>query len=282
MNAPIYSPVVVCNSNKGGTQHQVWCSPNSEHCCSGGGSPPGNAPAGAVIAAYVCPSAPRSQNPFLEKTTNNCLSVLFRASRGTNTTITPYWAGANDYTAVNEYTGSLQSYYNFMNPGSPEKSTNGIIEEHALGISIELVTDGTSTTILAGELAGLPDLWHRGVKQLPVIANTFLAPFAAVPGVVGNNGGGCWACIENAVDELSGTDFTGITNTPVEKSPVFTPVCVMNCSNENGGGLYSFHPGSCGLVMGDGSAHMVSENMSVTVFCRLISRAGRQPVTDGF
>jgi len=27
---------------------------------------------------------------------------------------------------------------------------------------------------------------------------------------------------------------------------------------------------------------MVSENMSVTVFCRLISRNGHQPVTDGF
>ena len=84
------------------------------------------------------------------------------------------------------------------------------------------------------------------------------------------------------MNELTGTDFTGITNTPVESPPVLTPVCIMNCSNETGGGLYSFHPGACGLVMGDGSAHMVSENMSATVFCRLVSRAGRQPVTDGF
>jgi hypothetical protein len=56
----------------------------------------------------------------------------------------------------------------------------------------------------------------------------------------------------------------------------------MNCSNEVSGGLYSFHPGSCGLLMADGSAHMVSENMSVTIFCRLVSRNGHQPVTDGF
>jgi prepilin-type N-terminal cleavage/methylation domain-containing protein len=278
MNAPIYSPVVVCNSNKAGTQHQVWCSPNSDHCCGA----PGTAPAGAVIPAYVCPSSPRSQNPFLEKTSDNCLSVLFRASRGTNTTISPYWAGANDYTAVNEYTGSLQSYYNFINPDSKERSTNGVLEEHSLGISIDAIVDGTSTTILCGELAGLPDLWHRGTKVPLTVQNTFFAPFAAVPGVEGNNGGGCWACIENAINELSGTDFTGITNTPVEKAPVFTPVCIINCSNENGGGLYSFHPGSCGLAMADGSAHMVSENMSVTVFCRLISRGGHQPVIDSF
>jgi prepilin-type N-terminal cleavage/methylation domain-containing protein len=283
MNQPIYSPVTICESNKGGTLHQVWCFPNSTHCCGGcGGSSPGNAPAGMVVPAYVCPSAPRTQNPFLEKTVDNCLSLLLKASRGTNTIISPYWAGANDYTAINEYTGSLQTYYRHTNPCSPERSNLGIMEQHSLGISTESVLDGTSTTILAGEEAGLPDLWHRGVKQQRTIANTFFAPFAGFPGVVGNNGGGCWACVENAVNELSGTDFTGVTNAPVEKAPVFTPVCVINCSNETGGGLYSFHPGSCGLVMADGSAHMVSENMSVTVFCRLISRSGHQPVTDGF
>jgi hypothetical protein len=47
-------------------------------------------------------------------------------------------------------------------------------------------------------------------------------------------------------------------------------------------GLYSFHPGTCGLIMADGSAHMVSENMSVVVFCRLISYRGLRPVTDQF
>src|SRR5580692_10252481 len=49
MNAPIFSPAVVCNVNKGGTQHQVWCSPNADHCCSGGGGSPGTAPAGTVV-----------------------------------------------------------------------------------------------------------------------------------------------------------------------------------------------------------------------------------------
>ena len=45
-------------------------------------------------------------------------------------------------------------------------------------------------------------------------------------------------------------------------------------------GLYTFHPGSCGLALCDGSAHMVSENLSVVVFCRLISYHGHKPVTD--
>jgi len=56
---------------------------------------------------------------------------------------------------------------------------------------------------------------------------------------------------------------------------------MINCTNESGFGLYSFHPASCGLLMCDGSAHMVSENLSFTVFCRLLTYNGRQPVTDG-
>jgi hypothetical protein len=34
--------------------------------------------------------------------------------------------------------------------------------------------------------------------------------------------------------------------------------------------------------MADGSGHMVSENMSVIVFCRLITYRGRAAVTDSF
>ena len=29
-----------------------------------------------------------------------------------------------------------------------------------------MITDGTSTTIFCGELAGRPDLWQRGVKKI--------------------------------------------------------------------------------------------------------------------
>jgi hypothetical protein len=60
------------------------------------------------------------------------------------------------------------------------------------------------------------------------------------------------------------------------------PVCVINCTNESGFGLYSFHPGTCGLVMCDGSARMVSENLSFTVFCRLVTYTGLVPVGDNF
>jgi Protein of unknown function (DUF1559) len=142
----------------------------------------------------------------------------------------------------------------------------------AKGISIDQVVDGTSTTILAGELAGRPDLWQRGVKD--IFPTNLIGPFNAASS---HNAGGCWACPDNGLNEQNGSNFAG-NATPVADAPV----CVFNCTNQIGFGLYSFHPGSCGLLMADGSGHMVSENMSVIVFCRLLSFKGHAAVTDSF
>ncbi len=49
---------------------------------------------------------------------------------------------------------------------------------------------------------------------------------------------------------------------------------VINCMNQAQLNLDSFHPGTCGLAMCDGSAHMVSENISLIVLCRLIRLKG--------
>ena len=94
------------------------------------------------------------------------------------------------------------------------------------------------------------------------------------------NAGGCWSCLDNAYNNLFGSTFTGGTanNAPGQQ----IPVCFINCTNQAKMNLYSFHPGSCGLAMCDGSAHMVSENISVVTFCRLLTYSGRAPVADTF
>lgn len=66
------------------------------------------------------------------------------------------------------------------------------------------------------------------------------------------------------------------------RSGIATVACAINCTNQAKANLYSFHPGSCGFLMCDGSAHMVSENLSIITLCRLITFKGRSPVTDGF
>ncbi len=135
--------------------------------------------------------------------------------------------------------------------------------------SIDEITDGTSTTIFCAELAGRPDLWQRGVKE--PLSN--LAKFR--PNFPQNNWGGCWGCVDNGWNYLNGSTMDG--------TQLYTgtgPPCVINCSNQPKVGLYSFHPASCGMAMCDGSARMVSENLSVIVFLRLISCRGGSPVTD--
>jgi prepilin-type processing-associated H-X9-DG protein len=57
-------------------------------------------------------------------------------------------------------------------------------------------------------------------------------------------------------------------------------MCFINCTNETNLNLYSFHPGSTGAAMCDGSVHFLSENMGVVPFCRLLTFRGRLPVTD--
>jgi prepilin-type N-terminal cleavage/methylation domain-containing protein len=271
-NAPAFSPLTTCAHFKSIT----YCAKNSGNPCTDPCA--ASRPVAAVIPSYICPSAPRSQNPFLEHDDTNCLLHVF----GLHEWVPNAVAGASDYTAVNRYCSGLRHYYEHANGCvCGQLDTKGILNNDDINISIDQVTDGTSTTILAGELAGRPDLWLRGVKKVATREQCGgqLAQLTAVPLTsAGTNDGGCWACTHNGFNELLGTTFDGTLAAPTTG----VPVCFINCSNQAFGGLYSFHPGSCGLLMADGSAHIVSENLSVIVFCRLVTYRGHSPVTDNF
>ena len=59
------------------------------------------------------------------------------------------------------------------------------------------------------------------------------------------------------------------------------PICFVNCSNEYEVNIgFSFHPGCCGMLMCDGSAHMVSENISIAILYPFLTPRGNEPVTD--
>jgi prepilin-type N-terminal cleavage/methylation domain-containing protein len=267
-NAAATSPMTV-PAPLGG---QVFTAPNSGGCspllC-----PPGpQRPMAAVIPAFVCPSAPRVANPFLE--TSALVDCLIHTATGLPAFVPTVFAGASDYTAVNKYCNGLKKYYS-ATAGGCEKCDHGIMFNDNAPISIEQVIDGTSTTILAGELAGRPDLWQRGVKKSLCCLQIM---DGCIPIKPHHNSGGCWDCLESAFNEFFGSTYAGTGPAPTTG----VPVCFMNCTNQSFSGLYSFHPGACGLLMADGSGHMVSENMSVVVFCRLISYRGYAPVTDGF
>jgi prepilin-type N-terminal cleavage/methylation domain-containing protein len=272
MNGPIFAP-----ANLTPLGAPCYTQQNSGGCCAVGPS----RPAAAVIAAYLCPSTPRSANPFLEKGLSSQQTCCLYPS---------YWAGGSDYTAVSCYCCGVRTVYNnAVGATDPQAAGNCGVREGVLNwnflrpgvgpVTIELITDGTSTTLFCAELAGRPDLWQRGVKKIAKAAPCGnLAAWPAgeptLPGVPSTNFGGCWSCMDNGWNELWGSTFDGT------QASNGTSACIINCTNQAKLGLYSFHPGSCGILMCDGSAHMVSENISLITFCRLITFKGRSPVSD--
>ncbi|HEV8002008.1 MAG TPA: DUF1559 domain-containing protein [Planctomycetaceae bacterium] len=264
--------------------------PCSEHagqlsCCNGPKYPGKNItnpcldpcsqkrPGAAVIPTYVCPSAPRTNNPFVETFTS------FSCPCFTGQPCRPCFfgpgvlAGALDYTPTGGYSDKcnpLGEAYLRQNNNKPEIYRAGAINIFQFDVSLDKITDGTSTTTLFAELAGRPDLWVRGKKQTS----------AAVVGL-GNNWGGCWACPDSAFQTFEGSGFPGSSLVPSPAQVAAgTPVCMINCINLWSLNYYSFHPGSCGVAMADGSARMISENISITVIARLMSYKGHAPVTD--
>jgi prepilin-type N-terminal cleavage/methylation domain-containing protein len=225
-------------------------------------------PAAQVIPLFICPSAPRNVDPFIET------SSFAQDLRCAGLPVPSMLAAASDYQASSGYRGSLACWYDFNNNCIPLGCRDGAIDSDSFN-SIDMIVDGTSTTILAIELAGRPDLWVRGVKKTVPCC-------LALCGSTGTklnsktNYGGCWMCLDNGSSWMQGSNFAG-TSMHIPKGQ---PVCIVNCVNMVDGGMYSFHPGSCGVLLCDGSAHMVSENISTTVFCRMVTIRGHEAVTD--
>jgi prepilin-type N-terminal cleavage/methylation domain-containing protein len=278
MNGPIFAPAFLSAIGA-----SCYTQLNSGGCCTCGPS----RPAAAVIPAFVCPSSPRASNPFKET------GLEAQETFGLYPT---YFAGASDYTAVSCYCCGLRyAYNNSVSPNDPQRTGNCGFREGVLNwaflrpgvgpVSVESITDGTSTTIFCAELAGRPDLWQRGVKKInsPPTCGGNLAPWP--PSQQGGfqtqtNYGGCWGCIDNGWAFLWGSTFDGTQ--AANSSTTNSIACAINCTNQVALGLYSFHPGACGILMCDGSAHMVSENLSIITLCRLITFKGHSAVTDSF
>jgi len=225
-------------------------------------------PGAQVIPAFVCPSSPRTNNPFVELQSVGCANFSGFGAAGPLIFL-PQTMGATDYTASSGYSrlcNPLGQAYCFANGGVPEANQTGAINVFDFNNSLDKIVDGTSTTLLVVEQAGRPDLWIKGKKQTSA---------KAVIGIAAN-WGGAWASQDNVFQTMIGTNAQGLPFHYTNGAPV----CIINCINTWSLGYYSFHPGTCGVAMCDGSARMVSENISTTVVCRLISYRGHRAVTD--
>jgi Protein of unknown function (DUF1559) len=235
-------------------------------------------PTAQVIPSFVCPSAPRVNNPFVE--TNQCwdcnLPVLAGPPSGYKRL-----SGAMDYQVWCRFSGCLWNYYrNALGKGCCYSGCyrKALYSDSFVGLSISQITDGLSTTIFCTESAGRPDWWIRAGKQ-NMCATGGTAIHHYNPNV-----GGTWTSEHIGDAEFNGSDFTGLTSGNCHQAKnCAAPICFFNCSNEKGAnGVFSFHPGTGGVLMCDGSAHMISENISVITFGALITPRGREAVTDNF
>jgi prepilin-type N-terminal cleavage/methylation domain-containing protein len=241
-------------------------------------------PIASVIPAFVCPSAPRNSNPFSDTTCICCGAInLTRLS------------GATDYGGIQGYHGCLLPWFKAnggLDCGSHHRCGVLICPTNVAdacggadntsptpNVKIDCIRDGSSTTLLSEEMAGKPDYWVRGKKVgskgtcfQPLTGNAF-SPFDKF---TTNNPGGSWASFYNASHWIVGSNFTGLA-----APGGGNPTCFFNCTNEdNANAVFSFHPGAGGILMADGSAHMLSENISVSVFVKMISFKGGQQVLD--
>jgi prepilin-type N-terminal cleavage/methylation domain-containing protein/prepilin-type processing-associated H-X9-DG protein len=233
-------------------------------------------PGAQVIPTFLCPSSPRTQNPFIEKSELTCPEPCGFV---TSAFYTPVLAGASDYTTGGGYnkhcapTNCIGNYYNLIT-GCAQASGAAALNPQEFQVSLDKISDGTSTTIMLAELAGRPDLWIRGVKKkVPCCMPSTCCP---VLPHIGANYGGCWACYNNAFMGIVGSAYSG---TKLKTGPG-VPICLINCVNVWSANFYSFHPGSCGFLFCDGSVHMISENISFVTLMRLVTYRGRAPVTD--
>jgi len=159
-------------------------------------------------------------------------------------------AAAADYSPVARVAPSLASLLwpaQTFNDGDSKLA--GVLQANK-STPPDVISDGTSHTILVAEIAGKNFLWQRGKNMGQILS--------------GNYGGqGGWADATSASSVFVGSS---------EDGSVAPGTSGINASNDYG--LYAFHRVLANVAMADGSVQSLATEIDIKVLVGLLTRAG--------
>ena len=226
-----------------------------------------------VIPGFICPSVPRPGNtytlavpagvdldgpgpfPMLGASMNMVAGVLdYDTLDGVN-------SGFNAFAYAGQTPPSTRQGWGTWSIRVLDIPT---LSSGGSGGNLRDFTDGTSNTILVGEVCSRTALYRKG-KLIPLTD-----PEAQAQAI---SGSGTWPDLFKGDTWVAGRLYDG-TETG-NGGP-----CAINCSNSRTAGMYSWHTGGAQITLGDGSARFISENVSAYVLASLITRTGGEVVGE--
>lgn len=192
------------------------------------------------LAVMTCPSRPNGAEIFDFVLPSNALENGFPPFE------IPYRLASTDYgpkSGVNAVFWRVA----YGPDSAPGGNREGALGDDNQCMPLSGITDGASQTLLLTEIAGRNHVW---VKRTYIWgASTW---------------GGGWGDALNGFNWLEGSQPDGSGS---------SGPCVVNCTNQIGRGVYSFHSGGVQAVLVDGSVRFVNENVDIRTFAAIVTRS---------
>jgi len=245
-----------------------------------------------VIPHLQCPSDPEGSgsydgDPDTSSTPSGYGSGPAAVNADRSGFTTPgLFCATTDYSPTTFVDNRLTGKADVVAPGSQKVVSSGTLATTAAAgllykdydgrtkAKINQCTDGLSKTIALAESAGRPAKYVRGKK-----VGTF--PTDRV------NGGGWCRPASDFAFKGAAADGSAVGSSAVQAINVTNGENVTTATfggteygKEGTGDPYSFHPGTINVLMGDGSARSVSDDVEIRVFAAMVTRAGGENVAD--